>query len=104
MRDTLRTPIYSPLPFDPCDPKQVIETAQHQEIGLEASNTYSLLPWTLEDLPGTTWCHVPGGLPMQASAMSISPALTSGTPLMTHCWHSFRPLPATSHLISPAPR
>jgi len=65
MRDTLRTPIYSPLPFDPCDPKQVIETAQHQEIGLEASNTYSLLPWTLEDLPGTTWCHVPGGLPMR---------------------------------------
>ena len=65
MGDTLKTPMYSPHPFDPCDPKQVIETAQHQEIGLEASNTYSLLPWTLEDLPGTIWRHVPGGLPMR---------------------------------------
>ncbi len=62
---TRRTPMYSPHPFEPRDSEQVIEAAQHRETGLEASTTYPLLPWTLEALPGTTWRHLPTGLPMR---------------------------------------
>lgn len=65
MRGTLQTPNYSPHPAEPRDPGQVIEDAQRQKKGPEASLLYPLLPWSLEDLPGTTWRHLPSGLPMR---------------------------------------
>ena len=61
----MQTPIYSPHPAEPRDPARVIASAQRQKKGLKASRSYPSLPWTLEELPGTTWRHVPGGLPMR---------------------------------------
>ncbi len=52
-------------PSEPLDPQQVIQTAQHQENDLEASNTYPPLPWPFEALSGTIWRHLPNGLSMR---------------------------------------
>src|SRR5229473_4733218 len=71
MRVALQTPVYSPHPFETSDPEQVIEAAQSQKMDLEASIAYPLLPWTLEDLPGTTWRHLPSGLPMRVDRIGI---------------------------------
>ncbi len=71
MSGTQQTPIYSPHPAEPRDPTQVIEAAQRRKKGLKASLSYPSLPWTLEELPGTTWRHVPGGLPMRVARIGI---------------------------------
>lgn len=49
------TGVYSPFPADNHDPYLVTQELEKRETALQ------MLPWTLETLPGTTWCNVHTG-------------------------------------------
>jgi len=49
------TPIYAAYPVDNVDPYLIIRKPRRQEID------YTILPWPLEALPGTTWCNINTG-------------------------------------------
>lgn len=51
------TPIYSPYNAEVLDPQFVAQNTAREDRP-EARNNYRTLPWSLEDLSGTTWCNV----------------------------------------------
>jgi hypothetical protein len=56
--ETSLTSIYSPYPPNVHDPQKFSQEESSNQKGPEARANYHVLPWALETLLGTTWCHI----------------------------------------------